>query len=249
MKPELLMVEDALERFQREAQAAARLNHPNIVAVYDFGPLSCGGAYLVMELLRGQSLHTELQEYRRLKPKRVMMIMRQICAALHVAHQEGIIHRDLKPANIMLCRMSGDEEVVKLLDFGLAKFCMEQSEPNELTLPGMALGTVKYMSPEQARGESVDQRADIFALGVIVHQLLTGDYPFPGKTPSEILAAIQHLPPRPLQEVWSEATPTLQAVITKSLAKNPDDRYPSVALFGWDLAQALGQVAVKDLGD
>jgi serine/threonine-protein kinase len=246
MKPELLTVEGALERFQREAQAAARLTHPNIIVVYEFGPLPGGSAYLATELLRGESLHNELQQYHRLAPQQVAAIMRQVGAALHVAHQAGIIHRDLKPANIMLCKTGDDEETVKLLDFGLAKLRVEPGELTELTRPGTAMGTVQYMSPEQARGEPVDARTDIFALGVIVYELLTGEHPFPGKTQMEILAAIQHLPPRSLRDVWPEAPETLEAVIVRCLAKKPDDRYPSVGAFSRELAQVLSEVVVRE---
>jgi tRNA A-37 threonylcarbamoyl transferase component Bud32 len=246
VRPDLLTMEGALERFRREAQIAARLSHTNIIAVYEFGSFPWGGAYLVMELLRGQLLHNELEQHRRLSPQRVATIMRQVCAAVSVAHQAGIIHRDLKPSNVMLCKISGDEEIVKLLDFGLAKRHVEQSDLSKLTPPTTPVGTIKYMSPEQARGEPVDTRTDIFALGVIVYRLLTGDHPFPGKTDSEIFDAIKYLPPRPLREIWPEAPASLEAVITRCLAKKPDDRYPTVAMFARELTQALSQIMAKE---
>src|SRR5262249_349854 len=153
---------EALRRFEQEAQTSARLNHPNIIAIYDYGSLVTEGAYLVMELLKGASLRTKLNKYGVLKPHLAADWFDQLSEGIKAAHQAGIIHRDLKPENVLIVEQEGNRSLVKILDFGLAKIKqVDVSNTNNLTTPGTVMGTFGYMSLEQLNGESVDERSDI----------------------------------------------------------------------------------------
>ncbi|HLJ46078.1 MAG TPA: protein kinase [Bryobacteraceae bacterium] len=215
----------ALQRFAREAQAAARLTHPNIVTVYDYGELhgqGGAGAYLVMEQVKGVSLRQELQNGGATR-EGVPSWFFQLLAAVHAAHQNGVIHRDLKPENILLSRSDAGTPVVKVLDFGLAKIASERPDFT-LTAAGVPLGTLGYMSPEQLRGEPIDHRSDIFSLGVILAECLTGQRPFHGRSITDLL--------RSMGEPVSVPGPKhLTAAIQRSLAHQPSDRFASVAEF------------------
>jgi serine/threonine protein kinase len=202
-------------RFQREAQAAGILAHPNIVTVYDFGEDS-GVLFLAMEYLDGKSLQELVEKQNILPVETIVPIFEQVCSALDHAHRSNIVHRDIKPANIMILN-SG---LVKVTDFGIAKI-MSMG----MTQAGQILGTPNYMSPEQVKGRKVDGRSDIFALGVILYELVTGEKPFGGQNITTVIYKIINENPIPPRELDSTIHPGLSFVISKALAKNPDERF------------------------
>jgi serine/threonine-protein kinase len=182
LHPEMSRMSEVVARFEREAMAAAHIDHPNVAAATDFGKLEDGSFFLVLEYVEGKSLREAIAEGR-LELGRVLHITRQIASALGRAHALGIVHRDLKPENVMLVTREGDSDFVKVLDFGIAKVPVgtigESKVPGQaLTQLGMVYGTPEYMAPEQALGQDVDQRADLYALGVIAFEMLTGNRPF-----------------------------------------------------------------------
>jgi serine/threonine-protein kinase len=217
--------EDFKARFQREAQAAGILNHPNIVTVYDFGEDS-GVLYLAMEFLEGRSLQDIVEEEGVLPVERIIPIYEQVCGALDLAHTHKIIHRDVKPANIMILN-SG---IVKMTDFGIAKMLA-----TGMTQAGQILGTPNYMSPEQVRGRQIDGRSDIFSLGVILYELVTGEKPFGGQNITTVIYRIINENPIPPRELDSTIHPGLSYVIQKALAKSPEERYQTCREFADDL--------------
>lgn len=214
---ELTKNEGLKARFKREAQAAAALNHPNIITVYEIGDHD-GYPYIAMEFVHGKSLYDLLHD-RELNFERAIEIFLQVCEAMSVAHRNNIVHRDIKPANVMLDQYGK----AKILDFGLAKL----QGATQLTREGTTMGTPHYMSPEQIRGQNVDYRSDIFSLGVLLYELLTGKLPFKGENPTAICYAIVHEKPLPLQEYLYNAPRSIQKIIDKALEKNPDKRYRS----------------------
>jgi len=221
---------DLLRRFQREAMAASRLQHPNTVRVFDYGASDDGLLFLAMELLVGPSLAKVLRRDGRLSPQRTVRIGVQICKSLAEAHGQGIVHRDLKPENIILTDVAGEPDFVKVLDFGIAKFAMPGAESN-LTRSGTVLGTPNYMAPEQALGQPVGPAADLYSLGVILYHCLTGKQPFSGDTPLAIMMKHAHEPPPPLSRdgPLPDVPPALERVVMMLLAKRPEDR-PGPAL-------------------
>ncbi|MGB5035436.1 MAG: serine/threonine-protein kinase, partial [Blastocatellia bacterium] len=164
-------------RFLREAQAAARIRHPNVVQIFDFGSSDAERPYIVMEYLDGPTLDDELQRHHRFASPRAITLFRSVCAAVEAGHRRGILHRDLKPGNVMLPRMDDGTEVVKVLDFGLARFTGE-TESMQLTSPGALLGTYAYMSPEQVLSERLGPPSDVFSLGTLLYEMVTGRLPF-----------------------------------------------------------------------
>src|SRR5438105_6709982 len=229
----------ALDRFLFEARAASALNHPNICTIYAVEN-SDGQSFIAMELLEGQSL-----DYKLLGPPwpldRLLDISIQLTEALEAAHAKGIVHRDIKPANIFITQRAQ----VKVLDFGLAKLTREaemamdtvarKRGPAHLTSPGSTVGTVAYMSPEQARGEDLDARSDLFSLGAVLYQMATGRLPFSGATSAVIFSAILEHDPVPPLELNSELPPKLQEIIEKALEKDRELRYQSAADLRGDL--------------
>ncbi|WP_181781526.1 Stk1 family PASTA domain-containing Ser/Thr kinase [Pseudonocardia pini] len=218
-------------RFRREAQNAAALNHPAIVAVYDtgetqseFGPLP----YIVMEFVDGQTLREIVKTTGPMSQQRVIEVMADVCAALDFSHRHNIIHRDVKPANIMITRNGA----VKVMDFGIARAL---GEGQNVTQTAAVIGTAQYLSPEQARGEQVDARSDVYAAGCVLFELLTGEPPFTGDTP--VAVAYQHVreDPRRPSDVNPQIPPALDAVVLKALSKNPLNRYQSSAEMRADL--------------
>ena len=208
-------------RFNLEARAAAALNHPHIVTVYNYGALPDGVLYLAMEHLDGRDLERAIEESGRLSPVRAVHVARQICEALAEAHARGVVHRDLKPSNVMLVTRGRDDEFVKVLDFGIAKV-----RGVALTSSGMVFGTAEYMSPEQLRGRALDGRSDLYALGVVLFEMLTGRLPFACETPEAFMAAhLETLPPA-VGEVAPdvELPPGLEALTARLLAKDPAAR-------------------------
>jgi len=237
---------DLVERFMQEAKAASRIRHENVIDISDFGATPEGYVFFAMELLQGHDLHDEIARARvaaQLLPwKRSKRIYLQICAALSAAHALGIIHRDLKPENIYLVEFLGDPDFVKLLDFGIAKQTELPSSDRKLTQTGMLFGTPEYMSPEQARGDTFDHRIDVYAMGCLLFQLVTGKLPFEGDNFMSVLT--QHLteaPPVIPPEVFDSigAPRELAGVIQQALAKDRDQRFATMD----DLARAVREVS------
>ncbi|HKQ41282.1 MAG TPA: Stk1 family PASTA domain-containing Ser/Thr kinase [Pseudonocardia sp.] len=223
-------------RFRREAQNAAALNHPAIVAVYDtgdvqsdFGPLP----YIVMEYVDGQTLREIVKTTGPMSQQQVLDVMADVCAALDFSHRHQIIHRDVKPANIMINRAGA----VKVMDFGIARAL---GEGQNVTQTAAVIGTAQYLSPEQARGEAVDARSDVYAAGCVLYELLTGEPPFTGDSP--VAVAYQHVreDPKSPSEVNSAVPPALDAIVLKALSKNPANRYQSAAEMRSDLVRVRG---------
>jgi len=245
IREDLAGTPEAAERFGREARAAASFTHPNVVTVYDFGVDGGTRAFLVMELLEGTTLREELQREKQLDAKRVVAILRGVCAAVDAAHRRQLIHRDLKPENIFMTRGEA-VEIPKVLDFGIAKFIPAATQatanitqPTADTEAGLLLGTMNYMSPEQLRGESVGAVWDIWALAVLAYEMLTGAAPFAAATPGEchgrVLAGrftplAKHLPDTFLR--WEE-------FFARTFALNRSERPNSARAFFTELERAL----------
>src|SRR5436190_3091073 len=219
-----LETEDVFRRFKNEARAAGILNHPNIVTIYDAGEQD-GMFYLALEFIEGTTLHSILAEKRALPPEEIIQLSQQVCKGLDYAHSNGIIHRDIKPANIMIT----GNGTVKIMDFGIAK------SGGQVTNTGQVLGTPNYMSPEQVKGRPLDGRSDLFSLGVILYEMLTGEKPFVGQNVTTIIYKIVNENPITPRDLDVTVHPGLSAIVTKALAKAPDDRYQT----GADLVRDL----------
>jgi len=229
---------DVVERFRQEAKSASKIGHPNIVDVSDFGETPSGQSYIVMEMLIGEDLADVLARERALPPMRSVRIAYQIARALHATHKKGIVHRDLKPENIYLVERDGAQDVVKIVDFGVAKMNDVEVRPGRrLTRTGMLFGTPEYMSPEQALGKPFDHRVDIYALGAILFELVAGRVPFTGDNFMEILAHHGHTPLPSLRSVNKNVhvSVELEGVMARALAKDPDGRHQSMGAFADDL--------------
>jgi serine/threonine-protein kinase len=222
---------EVVARFQREAQAAGGLENENIAAVVDIGVADDGAPYLVMEYLDGEDLAHLLVRGGPLPVPRAAYIIIQACRGLAAAHGRGIVHRDLKPENLFICKRNDGSDLVKVLDFGIAK--LHTGRPGTgLTQTGTTMGTPFYMSLEQARGaKEVDHRTDIYALGVILYEILSGTKPHPGESYNEILYHVISKDPAPLDSVRPGLPPGLAAVVHKAMAREADDRYASAADF------------------
>ncbi|HYN72140.1 MAG TPA: Stk1 family PASTA domain-containing Ser/Thr kinase, partial [Nakamurella sp.] len=238
-------------RFRREAQNAASLNHPAIVAVYDTG-VSDGDAgpvpFIVMEYVDGKVLREVLDQEGPLAPQRAVEIIADICSALDFSHRRGIVHRDIRPANVML----NSAGAVKVMDFGVARSVAEDESGMTAvarmpTVTGSAIGSAHYLSPEQARGESVDARSDVYATGCVLYELLTGTPPFTGDSPVAIARRHVREAPRPPSEVRPELPPEVDAIVLKAMHKEPFDRYQSAAEMRADLRRALAGQQVQAL--
>ena len=230
----------ALRRFEREARSAAKIDHPSITRVHDYGAVGSGGAYLIMELVAGRTWRAELQRCGVIAPARASEWFRQLLDGLQFAHNLGIVHRDLKPENVMIVETSAGSDALKIMDFGLAKVLDAGTGATEtVTAAGMAMGTLGYMAPEVLTGGVVDERADIFAIGVMVVETLVGARPFGGQTPEAILTALlrseYHVPGT------SAEIRALDAVVQRCLAKDPRDRYGSAAELATDLVPTLAR--------
>lgn len=234
---------EVVQRFMQEAQAATSIGHQNIIDISDFGRLPDGAVYFVMEFLDGTSLADLINRGGSLPLKDALHLVRQIVSALDAAHARGIVHRDLKPDNIVIVKQGADPLFVKVLDFGVAKV---GGAASKLTKTGMVFGTPHYMSPEQAAGQSVDQRTDIYALGVIMYEMFTGKVPFDADTFMGILSKhMFEVPARPTDLRGATLGP-VEAIILKALEKSPDDRYASMSdlLADLDTVAAGGTIAV-----
>lgn len=238
IRPELVTSQDVVSRFFREARAAAQLSHPNIVTVHDLGQAKDDGTlYIIMEIVDGKSLKEVIQSGGPWEPKRALRFIKGVVSALSLAHRKGIVHRDLKPQNIMVCRDSEGREIPKLLDFGIAK-TLEPDSP-ALTATGMVLGTPHYMSSEQAKGLPADQRSDIYALGIILYEMLVGKVPFDDKSIPSIL--VKHLtePPRPPSAIRGDIPAGVETLILKCLEKDPEKRVQSADELGRALSDLV----------
>jgi predicted Ser/Thr protein kinase len=228
---ELAQSDDLRTRFLREARTAAQLSHPNIVPVYQADELS-GFAFFVMGFVEGESLAERLARIGAIGPAETVRVLREAAWALAYAHARGVVHRDVKPENLMLDKHTGR---VVVTDFGIAR----DLRASRLTLDGWVLGSVHYMSPEQVAGQELDGRSDLYALGVVGFQCLTGRLPFDAAQASAVLVQHAIQPAPPLLAIAPEASPALAAVIDRCLAKNPDDRYPTGEALADALAAAL----------
>lgn len=239
IKPELV------SRFQQEAISASRIKHPNVLDVFDFGQLEDGSFFLAMEYLTGHDLAAELSKHRALTPEHAVKIAVQMCRALAAAHGRGVVHRDLKPENVFLHVTEEDDEIVKIVDFGIAQLKGKEDKeegavrPRRLTRTGMIFGTPEYMSPEQAKGVSVDLRSDIYGLGVILYEMITGAVPFTGTTFMAVLSAHLTQPVPPMRAIAPDVdfSPELEQAVMRSLEKDREKRFQSMR----ELASALQQ--------
>jgi serine/threonine-protein kinase len=242
--------EKLVERFRREARAAAQLHHQNVVTIHDYGEARGpdGFAYIVMELVRGESLRELLRREGRLEAWRAVSLMRDVCAGVGAAHRRGIVHRDIKPDNIIVTPADEDRpaESVKVVDFGIAKLRDMAQESSTLTEAGTMVGTLFYMSPEQCKGEPLDSRADVYALGAMLHEMLAGAPPFSASSMTSIILKHVNEPPPPLPADVN-APPALRAAVTRALAKNPDERPRDASEFAREIQAALA--ATNDVTD
>ncbi len=238
LPPELIQDEEAKERFVLEAQAAAALSHPNICTIHEIDEEE-GKSFIAMEYVEGQTLRAKIEKGP-LELDKALDISIQVTEGLEEAHKKGIIHRDIKSANIMVT----DKGQVKVMDFGLAKV----KGGTLLTREGTTLGTVAYMSPEQAKGQEVDNRSDIWSLGIVLYEMLSGQLPFKGDREASILYSVVHEEPKPLKEIKRNLPPELQQIITRSLKKKPESRYSSAAEMLKDLQKYQDSLRAEELG-
>jgi serine/threonine-protein kinase len=222
--------EELVTRLRREAKSVGQLEHQNIVTLYDAGE-SSGLFYLAMQFIQGETLQDRITRQKWFTLKEVLEVFEQVCAGLDYAHQRGVIHRDIKPANIMITH----DSVIKLTDFGIAKVAGTGT-----TSTGMVMGTPSYMSPEQVAGKKVDGRADLFSLGVMLYEMMTGEKPFEGDSIATLLFRISSEPhPDPVLKASDRVGPAVKAIIDKALQKNPDNRYQRGADMAKDLRAAI----------
>jgi beta-lactam-binding protein with PASTA domain/tRNA A-37 threonylcarbamoyl transferase component Bud32 len=232
LHPEYARDRAFIERFRREAQAAASLNDPKVVSIYDWGSED-GTHYIVMEYVQGRSLKELIQREGPLGLQRALEVAADVCTALRLAHRQGIIHRDVKSANIMVT----PARETKVMDFGIARATLD--EGGTVTQTGMVIGTASYLSPEQAQGLAVDARSDIYSVGVVLYEMLTGEVPFKGDTPVSIAYKHVKVDPTPPSRLNPKVPAEVDAVVMKALAKNPDNRYQSAEEMRQDLQRVL----------
>jgi tRNA A-37 threonylcarbamoyl transferase component Bud32 len=239
MNPGMHQDPDAIARFNREAKNASQLNHPNVCAIYDFGETPEGMIYLAMEFIEGSSLSGIIEKAGALPASRAASIIHQAADALQVAHDYGIVHRDLKPDNIMIARARDGSDMVKVVDFGIAK--ASSSDAQKVTKTGLVVGTPEYMSPEQLAGDKLDGRSDIYSLALVAFNCLTGKLPFPSNSAQEAMIMRLTDEPKSLAEMKPDVEwpAELQAVMDKALARDANERYASAAQFGRDMAKAV----------
>jgi serine/threonine-protein kinase len=243
LHPRFANRDDLVSRFRREARAMSQLSHPNTARVYKFGQLPDGAAYFVMDYMEGKNLAHVVRAEGPMEPDRAINVMIQVCGALDEAHRAGIIHRDLKPENIFLTQQGGTNDFPKVLDFGLAKVSEKQMGRGSmmLTQQGMVFGTPEFMSPEQTQGEQLDRRSDIYSLGLILYELLTGKLPFDAEKPIDIMRAHVQDKPIPLNSRvdGKRFSLELEEVIGKSISKKKEGRYETAVDFAVALKRCL----------
>ncbi|MDB4934654.1 MAG: Serine/threonine protein kinase PrkC, regulator of stationary phase [Labilithrix sp.] len=242
-----------VKRFKGEALAASKLEHPNVARVIDFGQEPDGLLYLVMELLTGRSLEAILAAEGRLPPRTALAFAIQACSALAFAHDVGIVHRDVKPENIMIVAHRDDDghpcDLAKVCDFGLAKLGNPEPEQEDLTTGGMLCGSPMYMSPEQSRGETLDGRTDIYALGVTLFQALTGSFPHDANDIGELFTMKMTQPPRRLSTLLPDVDPLLEDVVLRALSADPKSRHANARVMREELREALALLEDDDDDD
>jgi serine/threonine protein kinase len=230
---DLVSNEEFIVRFQREAEMASQIDHPNAVSIYDFGEAEDGLIYLAMEFVDGPPLSEIMRREGPLPLDRVVRITKQAAEALGAAHALGIIHRDFKPDNIMVCDKPGRRDWVEVVDFGIAKRPAADAQQQGLTQVGFVLGTPLYMSPEQVAGELLDQRSDLYSLALVAYEMLSGDLPFEGATTQSKMVKRLLEPPRLISHIRPQLNvpPAVEAVILRALARTPNQRYSSTVEF------------------
>lgn len=243
LHPKLLPDDEAVERFRREARSAALLTHPNVVTIHDFSDARPDGspAYIVMELVKGISLRGLLKREGRLGERRAVELMGDICAGVGIGHQKGVVHRDLKPDNVIIAppAVEGGREVAKVVDFGIAKL-RDATGPLDLTQTGALLGTPLYMAPEQCRGEQLGPSADVYSLGAMLYEMLTGAPPFHANTLPALISKHLNEEPPPFPPAL-QLSPALEGVYLRALAKNPAARQTDANVFYRELRSALSE--------
>lgn len=228
--------ETNLKRFRLEAQASSLLEHPNIIGIHDYGVTPDGVPYIAMEYFQGRSLADELKSEHGISRIRFFNIFQQVCAGLSHAHKNGVLHRDIKPANILIKTLPDGTDVAKVLDFGMAKLMPgDNHEESRITVTGEVVGSPFYMSPEQCMAKELDNRTDIYSLGVVMHEVLTGSPVFLGKNPIEVMQ--KHVHNAPVFDEKTAVVPALQQLVLKCLSKDPKKRYQTAD----ELAAALAQ--------
>ena len=241
---------DAIARFNREAANAARINHPNVCGIYDFGETSDGTIFLAMELIEGESLTDLLKREAPLGVHRATALLRQTADALQAAHDLGIVHRDLKPDNIMIARARDDSDLVKVVDFGIAK-AMGGEEGQKVTRTGLVVGTPEYMSPEQLSGDVLDGRSDVYSLALVFFRILTGSLPFQADSAQEVMIKRLTDEPTKLEDALPgrEFPPRLQQVMDHALERMPADRFESADAFAQAVIQAVSHSHGDDVAE
>jgi eukaryotic-like serine/threonine-protein kinase len=228
---------DLAERLRAEARGLARLNHPNIVEVFDLAFAADGRIFLVMELLQGRTLRALLREQRKLSPSLAVRTMAQVLDGLAAAHAAQLIHRDVKPENIFVC----PNGVIKLLDFGIAKAVAAWTSHAQLTAAGMTLGTPRYMAPEQIAGKPVDARTDVYAVGLVLWEVLAGRAPFDDTDPAQLADNKRHRGVPSLADAAPGLDPTLAAAVMQACAREPAQRFPTASAFAAEIRKAVGE--------
>ena len=241
--PHVASNEVAVERFHREALVTSELGHPHIVDVIDFNHTPDGLPYIVMEYLSGEDLEARMERAERMSLQSVTRILEQTASALEAVHDRDIVHRDLKPQNIFLCDKDGVDDYVKVVDFGISKI---RGAGQALTRAHMVMGTPYYMSPEQARGhaDEADRRADIFALGAMIYEMLTGRLPFQGETPDVVLYQVVHEDPPPFDELGLDIPPGVEDAVFRAIAKKPEDRWSTMAEMAESFSNAVERTVI-----
>lgn len=247
MNPGMVDNVDAISRFNREAANASKINHPNVAGIYDFGETPDGLVYLAMEFVEGEPLTNIIKAHGALPPLRASEIARQTAEGLSVAHDMGIVHRDLKPDNIMVAKGRAGADLVKVVDFGIAKAAA--SDNQKVTKTGMVVGTPEYMSPEQLSGDPLDARSDIYSLGLVTFAMLTGKLPFPSESAQETMIMRLTDKPKGLGEMkpdmhWPD---DVQAVMDKVLERDANLRYRTASEFAHDLVEAIDRMPTSQL--
>ena len=238
---------DALERFRREARAAARLNHPNVADTFDYGLLPDGGAYIVMELVEGQTLREYMDAASAMPIAEATEIARQVADGVDTAHRSGIVHRDLKPSNIILSRDHQNHLQAKVVDFGVAKLKEHTTTSGGLTASGSLIGTPRYMSPEQCSGHTTDARSDIYSMGIILYEMLAGRPPFDAPTAMAIAVKQIQQPPPSLKEFRPDASVELDGFLRQVLDKDPEKRPQTAADFAKNLSEVTKDLIVSEV--
>jgi serine/threonine-protein kinase len=247
LSPKLGGDSSSVERLRREAGLAMRLDHPNVCRILRLGETEDGLIYLVMPYLKGELLSDREVRQGPMAPDVAVPILVQSCAGLFHAHQLHIVHRDLKPENIMLVPAGDNPDQAVVMDFGLAKENRAGSGMAKLTATGIILGTPEFMSPEQIRGKALDARSDIYALGIVAFEMLTGKLPFQGRNAQELMIARLRGMPTPLRQFRADLPAKLEKVLLQSMETNPDNRYADARLFGVALLETLDSVRAAAL--